>query len=162
MNAKDLLKYNIDFTHSVTQAYVSDITDEEMVARAIPGSNHIAWQLGHLVSSERQLFTAVGCDMPELPDGFDEGHSDDTRESDDAGRFLTKDQYLDFMDTMHTAAKNAIDSFDEDDLDNPAPEKMRDFFPTVGSVLMMGGSHEMMHVGQIAAIRRKLGKPIVI
>ena len=51
---------------------------------------------------------------------------------------------------------------DEAGLDEPSPEKMRSFFPTVGSVLMMAGSHEMMHTGQIAAIRRKLGKPVVI
>jgi hypothetical protein len=30
------------------------------------------------------------------------------------------------------------------------------------AVLLMMGSHEMMYTGQIAAIRRKLGKPIVI
>ena len=32
----------------------------------------------------------------------------------------------------------------------------------VAGVLLMAGSHEMMHSGQMATIRRKLGKPIVI
>ena len=66
------------------------------------------------------------------------------------------------MDQMHQAAEAAIDKTEEAGLDSPTPEKLRSFFPTVGSVLFMAGSHEMMHAGQIATIRRKLGKPIVI
>lgn len=162
MNVHDLLKHNVAFSHGITKAYLADITDDEMLVRAVPGSNHLAWQLGHLIASERSLLTSVGGTMPELPDGFAEKHGKDNIQSDDPKDFLSKDEYLRLMQQMHDAALAVINSVDEAGLDAPGPEQMRAFFPTVGSVLFMAGGHEMMHAGQIAAIRRKLGKPVVI
>lgn len=162
MNAKDLLRYNVTFSHDVTKAYLSDVTQEEMLVRAVPGSNHIAWQLGHLIASQKSLLEAIGADTPDLPEGFAEAHGKESTGSDDASTFHTKDEYFALMDTMREAALAAIDKTDEAALDAPSPERLRNFFPTVGAVLMLAGSHEMMHAGQIAAIRRKLGKPIVI
>jgi hypothetical protein len=162
MNAKDLLRYNIGLSHNVTKAYLEDVTEDEMLVRAVPGSNHLAWQLGHLVASERSLLAAIGADVPDLPEGFAETHGKDNTESDDPSQFLEKAEYFALMETMHAAADAAIDKIDEAGLDAPAPEEMRGFFPTVGSILLMTGTHEMMHAGQIAAIRRKLDKPIVI
>ncbi len=162
MNVKDLLHYNVTLSHNITKTYLGDITDEEMLVRAVPGSNHLAWQLGHLVASERSLLEAIGVDVPDLPEGFAEKHGKENVKSDDPSEFLSKSEYFELMDQMHQAADAAIDKTDEAGLDLPTPEKLRSFFPNVGSVLLMAGSHEMMHAGQIAAIRRKLGKPIVI
>ena len=162
MNVKDLLHYNVTFTHNVTKMYLDDVADDEMLVRAVPGSNHLAWQLGHLVASERSLLEAIGADVPDLPEGFAEKHGKENAGSDDPGDFLTKAEYFELMQQMHHAAEAAIDKTDEAGLDAPAPEKLRGFFPTVGSVLLMTGSHEMMHAGQIATIRRALGKPVVI
>ncbi len=162
MNVKDLLRYNVTFTHHITTKYLEDINDQEMLVRAVPGSNHLAWQLGHLVASERSLLEAVGADVPDLPEGFAEKHGKDNTGSDDPEDFLTKAKYFELMESMHQAAVAAIDKTDEAGLDVPTPEKLRSFFPNVGSVLLMAGGHEMMHAGQFAAIRRKLGKPIVI
>jgi uncharacterized damage-inducible protein DinB len=162
MNAKDLLRYNVTLCHEITKAYLSDISDEEMLARAVPGSNHLAWQLGHLISSEQMFLAAIGAEVPDLPDGFAEKHGKENTGSDDPGDFLAKDEYLALMERMHAAATVMIDKTDEAGLDAPGPESMRSFFPTVGSILLMAGSHEMMHAGQFAAIRRKLGKPIVM
>ena len=162
MNVKDLLRHNVAFTHGITKKYLEDVTDTEMFVRAVPGSNHLAWQLGHLVASERSLLEMIGADVPDLPDGFAEKHGKDNTASDDPADFLTKAEYFGLMEQMHKAAEAAIDKTDEAGLDVPTPEKMRSFFPNVGAVLLMMGGHEMMHAGQFAAIRRKLGKPIVI
>jgi len=162
MNARDLLQYNLEFTHGITKAYLEDFSEEDMLVRALPGSNHLAWQLGHLIASERSLLEAIGTEVPDLPEGFAEKHGKDNIASDDPADFLTKAEYLALMDEMHAAARARIDATDEAGLDEPAPERMRSLFPTVGSILLMAGGHEMMHAGQIAAIRRKLGKPVVI
>ena len=162
MNVKDLLRHNGAFTNGITKKYLDDVTDAEMFVRAVPGSNHLAWQLGHLVASERSLLEAIGADVPDLPDGFAEKHGKDNTDSDDPKDFLTKAEYFGLMEQMHKAAEAAIDKTDEAGLDVPTPEKMQSFFPNVGAVLLMMGGHEMMHTGQFAAIRRQLGKPIVI
>ncbi len=35
-------------------------------------------------------------------------------------------------------------------------------WPTLGAVLLLAGSHVLMHSGQFVSVRRKLGKPIAI
>jgi hypothetical protein len=34
--------------------------------------------------------------------------------------------------------------------------------PNVGTLFYLAAGHELMHAGQFAALRRKLGKPILI
>lgn len=48
------------------------------------------------------------------------------------------------------------------DLDRPASESLRTYTATVGAVFNLIGTHEFMHHGQIVALRRKLGKGVVI
>ena len=78
--------------------------------------------------------------------------------SDDSSKFATKAQYLEWMDQMKAASLAAVDATPESKLDDPGPESMREYAPTVGAVLMLLGSHWLMHSGQFVPIRRKLGK----
>jgi len=162
MTTRELMKFNIEFTHGITQTYLNDVTDDDLLVRPVPNANHLAWQLGHLISSEHALLSGIGADVPALPDGFAECHSKEAAGSDDPAKFNKKSEYLALMTKMHDAAGRMIDSIPEARLDEPAPEAVRSYLPTVGSVLLMAGSHEMMHVGQFATIRRALGKPVVI
>ncbi|MBS0262033.1 MAG: hypothetical protein JSS02_08745, partial [Planctomycetes bacterium] len=45
------------------------------------------------------------------------------------------------------------------DLDKAPPEKFSSWLKSVGELISMQGSHWMMHAGQWAVVRRKLGKP---
>lgn len=162
MSAKDALKATIDMASMVTTTYLKDLSDDELMIRPNPRANHIAWQLGHLISSEHMMMSGVGAKMPALPDGFAESHSKEAATSNDAGKFCKKAEYLSLMSKMHEATKAAIDAASEADLSKPGPEAMRDYAPTVGAVYGLIGQHELMHVGQFAVIRRQLDKPVVI
>ena len=143
----------------LTNAYVADLTDADLLVRSVPGSNHIAWQMGHLILSTQHMLSALGQPPPELPPGFDKAYTAETSASDDPKKFATKQQYLDLADKMKQASLKAIDDTPEDTLDRPGPEAMREYAPTVASVLMMLGNHWTMHAGQFVPIRRKLNKP---
>ncbi len=162
MNAKDVIKNGINMAHMVTTEYLSDLNDAELLTRPCDGANHIAWQLGHLIESERQMISALGHPMPAVPADFVEKHSKETATSNDAKKFHKKEEYLKLMSQMHEATFAALDKTPDADLDKPGPEAMRAYAPTVGAVFAMIGNHEMMHVGQFAATRRKLGKPVKI
>src|ERR1700760_3937994 len=72
MHPKDLIRQNLDFSDRLVKAYVEDLDDESLLLRPVEGMNHIAWQLGHLISSERRMVEAIkpgSC--PALPEGFD-------------------------------------------------------------------------------------------
>lgn len=157
--AKNLLRQSIEMGHFVTLAYVQDLTDADLLVRSVPSANHIAWQLGHMIGATRGMLTAIGREAPALPAGFEAAYSKDTAASDDPAKFATKDQYFAFLDQMKTASLAAVEATPESDLDRPGPESMREYCPTIGSVLMLLGSHLLMHAGQFVPIRRKLGKP---
>jgi hypothetical protein len=157
--AKNLIHQSIEMGLMVTRAYVEDLTDADLLVRSVPGSNHIAWQLGHLIGSVRGMLASLGAPTPALPDGFEAAYTRETSASDDLATFATKAQYLGLMDQMKTASLAAVDATPDEKLDAPGPEAMREYAPTVGAVLLLLGSHWLMHAGQFVPIRRKLGKP---
>ena len=53
----------------------------------------------------------------------------------------------------------ALERLTSADLDRPSPEKFRQFWPTLGDLFAIEAGHWLMHAGQWAVLRRKLGKP---
>jgi hypothetical protein len=162
MNTKEAIKYSADTARTVTDTYLADLSDADLLVRSVPNANHIAWQLGHLICSEHEMVGSLGHKLPPLPQGFAEAHTKETCTSDESRRFRTKAEYLSLMKSVRAATMAALDATPDAELAKPAPESMRSYAPTVGSVFMMLGSHEMMHAGQFVPVRRKLGKPIVM
>lgn len=159
MTSKDVIRQLVEFGDSLIRMYISDLTDAELLVRSVPGCNHIAWQLGHIVGGTQHMLGSLGIAGPALPDGFAATYEAQGAASDDPARFATKAQYLALMDQAKAAALAAIDATPDETLDNPGPEAMREYAPTVGAVLMLLGTHALMHAGQFVPIRRKLGKP---
>ncbi len=162
MNAKDVIKNTINMGHEILTTYIGDMSDADLMVRPVPGANHIAWQLGHLVASEREMMLGAGCNMPALPDGFAESHTKETSTSDDASKFHKKDDYLKWMGEQRAGTIAALDAIADADLDKATPEAMQEYAPTVGSAFNIVGLHTMMHAAQFVPVRRKLGKPVLI
>jgi hypothetical protein len=159
MDTRGAIRIGYDCSESVVQGYLGDLTDAELLIRAVPGINHIAWQLGHLIASEHQLIEgACPGSMPPLPAGFAEKHSKETSGSDNPADFLTKAEYLRLMAEQRQGTLAALAAQTDADFDKPGPESMRAYAPTYGSLFSLIGSHWMMHAGQWAVLRRKLGR----
>ena len=159
MNAKDAICSVIEFGHLLTTYYLEDLGDADLLVRSVPGANHIAWQLGHLVAGTRQMLMQLGHAAPDLPPGFEAAYKRDTASCDDPGKFHSKGEYQSLLAQMKAASLAAVDATPEDQLDASAPEEMRAYAPTIAAVLMLLGNHLTMHAGQFVPIRRKLGKP---
>ena len=160
MTAKDAFKDSMNMSNYILHEYIGDLSDSELTQRPAAGLNPLAWQLGHLIASERSMISELGHKMPDLPAGFEAAHSKEAAASNDTSKYLTKDKYLGLAETMRAATVKALDATPESDFDKPAPEKMRSYAPKVGSVFAMIGTHVLMHVGQCVPLRRKLNKPI--
>jgi hypothetical protein len=159
MSLKTHIRWLVEQCHWITGSYVQDLTDADLMLRPVPGMNHIAWQMGHLIASTEKMLEWVGQPGPALPAGFVEAHSKEMAACDDPKKFASKDVYLDLAAKAKAASLAAIDAIPESKLDDPVPEAMRDYAPTVAAVLTMVGTHWLMHAGQFIAVRRKLGKP---
>jgi hypothetical protein len=160
MDSRGALKAGIVGGERMVQAYLGDLSDAVLLARAVPGTNHIAWQLGHLIYAERWMVDLVRPgSVPELPAGIHEQHSNDTAASDDPTKFLSKAEYLELFKGVRAGTLALLETLSDAELDEQAPERLRHFLPTVGNVFVMQGTHWVMHAGQWAIIRRTLGKP---
>ncbi|MCP4191259.1 MAG: DinB family protein [Planctomycetaceae bacterium] len=163
MNTKEALRATMDMSLHVLDTYISDLSDADLMARPSKDSNHLAWQLGHLINAEVSLLESVCPGQGAvLPDGFAERHSKETCASDDASSFLTKQEYTDLYQKVRASTLVALEELPDADLDLPSPEWIREKFPSVGHLFALIGCHPMMHVGQFAIVRRELGKPVLI
>ncbi len=165
MNAKDAILGTYAMGERVMSRYLDDLSDADLLIRPVSGQNHIAWQLGHLILSERATIESVKPgSSPELPAGFEEAHGRDVASttSDDPSRFLGKDKYLTLIQAQREATRSVLNSLSDAELDAPSPERFQPRAPKNGDVLLLVGTHALMHVGQFVGVRRKLNKPVAI
>lgn len=163
MRAHDVIIQILNTARFVTATYLNDLSDDDLLVRPVPDAHHIAWQLGHLLCSECAMIEGVRAGVaPQLPPHFAERHSKEAGNENAREHFLSKAEYLTLMSSVREVTLSLLSQFSEEQLDAPGPEAMRSYAPTIGSVFLMIGSHEIMHSGQIAVVRRKLGKAVVI
>jgi hypothetical protein len=158
MNFQDAIRTALKTDQQVIQMLLADLTDADLLVRPVPSANHIAWQLGHCITSEQEIFAKIvpGAAMPTLPSGFAEQHTKESAAKDTG--FLTKAAYLDLFGKVRKGSLAAVDKLTDADLDKPSGWESA---PTVGAMLLLMANHATMHSGQFSVVRRKLGKPVV-
>jgi uncharacterized damage-inducible protein DinB len=162
MNAKDAIRTALNGNHNILKMYVSDLSDADLLTRPVPGANHIAWQLGHVIAAEVMFQGMLPGNKPvELPAKFEQQHSKETSSADSPAGFRSKQEYLDLFDKVRGNTLATLDRMADADLDRPTTGRMAEFAPTLGAVLLLLANHEMMHAGQFTVLRRKLGKPVL-
>jgi uncharacterized damage-inducible protein DinB len=157
---KDVIRYTLGASDMIVNAYVGDLSDDDFHATPFEGGNPIAWQLGHILVAERSWVEGLepgSC--PPLPDGFAAAHAKETSAPNPFPRKYSKDDYLTAWQAQRAATSAVLDGLADEQLDGASGV---DFAPTVAALLNMAGVHALMHAGQFVALRRKLGKPVVI
>jgi DinB superfamily len=151
-----------EFSLTYARKLVEDVPDEQMCAQPVPGRvmNHAAFILGHLAWAGDNGVARLGgtparADWKEL---FGMGAQPLAERS----RYPSKAALLEALADTHARLTAAAAAATPETLAQPAPERMRSRFPTVGH-LMVGlmTSHESSHLGQLSAWRRALGWPSV-
>jgi hypothetical protein len=160
MNACQLVEQSLKFTQHVINGSLGDLSDADLLVHPVEGANHIAWQIGHLIVSERLLARHLpGAQFPELPAGFADRYANKPDAQKAANGFATKAQYLELFNQTRAATVAAVAKLTDADLDKPATGPAN--INTVGGVLNLISNHTMMHGGQFSVVRRKLGKPVL-
>jgi uncharacterized damage-inducible protein DinB len=162
MNGSKVVEAALASTQHLVNWFVGDLSDSDLLVRPTEGANHIAWQLGHLISSELGLVSQVpGMTAPELPAGFKEQHAQSMSTNPSSQGFLGKQQYVELFNKVREATKAAVAKLSDADLDKPTEGQMAQFAPKLGDLLILVANHTMMHAGQFSVVRRKLGKPVL-
>lgn len=141
---------------------LADFSDAEMFRRPVPAANHALWQLGHLVVGEAMMVNQLRPGTHTLPAGLDGKFSKEQASKDDPASFgVKKEELLALLESVRKGTVGFVRSLQPEDLAKPAPEKMRDYAPTVADVLTILLSHVHMHMGQMQVIRRSLSKKVL-
>src|SRR3954463_14118989 len=113
MTAKDVILRNFAMAERITKAYLAELTASDLLIRPVPGQNHIAWQLGHLILSERNFVEGVKPgSSPELPPGFEEGHGRDRTKLDDPSKYHSPEEYLKMRTAQREATRKVLAELD--------------------------------------------------
>jgi hypothetical protein len=163
MQGVEAIRTALNSTRHFVTWLLGDLSDADLLVRPAPGANHIAWQLGHLIRSERDMIAREfpGAALAELPAGFAQQHGKETQMQDPPKGFGTKDAYLDLFGKVRGATLATLGGLSDADLDRPTTGSMASFAPTLGALLLLVSNHALMHGGQFSVVRRKLGKPVL-
>lgn len=160
MNTIDTIQYSLNFSHNLVHGYLDDLSQDDWMVRPTEGANHITWQVGHLLASAKGL--AEPCfpeALPALPEGFKDKYTKESSASDELADFHPKDELMGLYDTQREALLKAVAGLSDDDLDKPVPKDWEMIAKTVGELCEFQALHWLMHAGQWAIVRRKLGHP---
>jgi hypothetical protein len=163
MTGKDVLIFMLKSNEHMVKWYISDLSDADLLVRPTPNANHIAWQLGHLIVAEANVFLPKipGAIIPPLPEGFAQQHNKEMASATSHSGFCKKAEYLALRKGLRAATLEALIKFPEADLGNDPQMGWGDKAPTFASLFAIVANHDMMHAGQFTVLRRHLGKPIL-
>jgi hypothetical protein len=130
----------------------------------VVASNHPAFIYGHLSLYAPKILIQIGNPAPAVPEGFELAFSKDAvcRDDPDGDLYPAMDDVLAFFQEGYRMVTGALRSAPNEVFErpNPAEGRMRELFPTIGSVqVFYCGGHMMMHLGQMSAWRRMEGLP---
>jgi len=128
--------------------YLGDLSDADLLVRPVPNANHIAWQLGHLISSEKHLLGSqeIGPRGPNCPRA---SPSNTKRRPRRWIRRRLRDQGGVRGSVQQGPRRNlaAVEKLNDADFDKPTRGTWPGS-PELGGVTQLAANHTLMHAGQ--------------
>jgi hypothetical protein len=144
------------------KAWAQDFTEAE-ARLPVPASrapNPLAWQLGHIAWVEddvAQLFTLEERPEPLVPPAVRAACATGSPAPDERTGYLSLPELWALLGRTHTHLLAILDAAEDADLDRP-PRVANPYFRSLGQGVYEAALHENYHVGEIAAVRKALGK----
>jgi hypothetical protein len=160
MDPRQLLSNGLTKTFERLKQHLDDFSDADLMTRPVPAANHANWQIGHLAGIEVKACNQLGLKI-DAPADVGARYAKDLASSDDASKFLKKDELIKILGETNAALSSWIGSMPPEDLSKPAPEPFRQWAPTNAALASLFPGHTAMHIGQIQVLRRKLGKKVL-
>jgi uncharacterized damage-inducible protein DinB len=146
-----------------TQQFLKDLTDAEWYWSPPQFTTHIAWQVGHITVAEyslclRRVRGRTAADESLISDTFIEAFKMGSKPAAESEKNPPLDEILRVFEAVHQQSVDELSVRREAELDEPLAEP-HPRFKTKLSAVEFSALHEMVHAGQIAMLRRLMGKP---
>jgi len=158
----EVARRQIEFARQYTQQLIADIDDEDWFRIPDSGVSHVAWQVGHLAMAQYMLtlFRLRGKraeDEAMISKTFIRTFLKGTTPVSDADKYPAAKEIREVFHRVHETVIKELAVFPPEDLDEKVVEPYVGYETRLGSLLFCA-AHEMLHAGQIGALRRQLGK----
>ena len=140
------------------KVWAKDFTDDEATRTVSGGPNPLSWQLGHLALVEDEVYTLFTDQPSELPESLRSACASGGPAPGASTPFPALPVLWNLLEGTHSRLIKLVESAGPQDLDRASSPPNR-FFRTLGQSVYEVALHENYHVGQIAALRKALGKP---
>ena len=159
MKATDCIRMMLEQSRGMLLGLLSDMKDLPVSTQIPEGLHHPAWAVGHAIVSEAGLVEryVVGQEPAIKWAGlFSPGNQPPA----DPAAYPAWTELLAEYDRVRARTLQVLAGLSDADLDRPskAPPEAARLFGTVGQCLVMVGLHTSFHAGQIADVRRALGR----
>ncbi|MGA2569479.1 MAG: DinB family protein [Terracidiphilus sp.] len=147
--AADNYRFNSDFLVKMVQ----DLTPEEWTRRPEGATNHIAWIVGHVVWTRKQLLARLGAEwsLPWL-DLFGRGVK-----CDDTAAYPSPGALIDGWREVSGVLAATLETASEEALSQPSTKGPPSTDGKVSGVVSFLAIHETYHIGQASYLRAWLG-----
>ena len=161
MSRLQLLIDELAATRGYTENMLAAIPADDWFRQPAEGVTHIAWQVGHLAIAEYHLaLHRIRDRRPEdaelIPENFSALFGKGSVPEPDAAKYPSVPEIRTVLDRVHQQALRELADLSGETLDESTgpPHPM---FSTKFGALQWCALHEMLHVGQIALLRRLFG-----
>jgi hypothetical protein len=162
MELKSTLRAISDDARGWLNVWAKDFTETEALKPAPDGRapNPLAWQLGHIACVEddvAQFFWSHPAPEPLVPPALRQVCGTGSPPPTGATRYLPLAELWDLLEQTHARVLGLLEAAGPADLDR-SPRVANPYFHSLGQGLYEAALHENYHVGEIAALRKILGK----
>ena len=158
----ETLPQQIEFARRYTLQLLEDAVEEDWYRIPAGHVSNLAWQAGHLAVAQYGLclFRIRGRELADaqlLPSAFRKKFGKGTTPQQDPEGSPSPEEILQVMEQIHRQSLQEIAGYSLELLSEPV-EPPRAVYENKFGALLFCSHHEMMHAGQIGALRRALGK----
>lgn len=163
MDIKDTLRAISNDARGWLKAWAGDFTDADASGPAggDRAPNPLLWQLGHLACTEEDvagLFAAGPEPPPLVPASLRAVCATGSPAPTSETRYPPLGELWALLERTHERLLGVLDAASPAELDRP-PRVANPYFHSLGQGVYEAALHENYHVGEIAALRKLLGKP---
>lgn len=151
------------FTLEYAEKLAAELSDDELALQPHPGMNHAAWVLGHVALGSDLVAALLGQSLVTDANWMTTFGPGSTP-TPDRSAYPAKEQLLTTMRTTHARAIDLLSRATPEQLNQPNQTPFFPAqFPTVGALIThLLTTHAALHLGQLSAWRRALGKGAVL
>ena len=158
----ELARKQIAFSREYTNLLLEDVSPEEWFSIPAGAVSHLAWQMGHLAMAQYGLVLLrirgkERADNDFITKDFFRCFQKGSTPSADAGQYPSADEIRTVFDAVFARCLEEMPGFTVEQLSETLPAPTAAYENKLGSLLFCS-MHEMLHAGQIGALRRQLGK----